>query len=765
MRFFLLKLKVFDLSSYKMEYQQYLSGKKKLQEAFLDYIDDEGENMEENFYILLNICDGQNIKNDINEFKLFIRFVSIIVDNHFRTKDFFFKIEKILMIFKDCFQNNFSNDDIYSIFEGNNRIILFLFENNFIDIKLINYVKYLDKQYFSSEINKLNSIEEVQNDPDFDENRKKGENQSPLACFIRNDSISDFITYIKRNEISLKATIETSIYETNQFLIDRTPTLIEYSAFFGSIQVFTYLFKNKVELTPSLWLYAVHGRNPEIFKILEDEKVVPEDETYEKCLIEALKCHHNDIIHHIKSKENQIFIDELLETESIDYYNYSFFPDDNFFNKNNFYKFCKYDYFFFANQYLANHQIDINFETIDYKGDISYITTPLTAAILKKSNGVVKLLLEQPEIDINYQFTSCSWENSKVKSLNPLDLALINHNSKFVKLLLSHENIDINYIFKEKFVKKNQIHVIEHSILRDAIYFGNLEILNLILNHPDINVNIKIKETIYNINNPSQMVSYSKKNILEYAIDQKKYDMAKILLKHPKIDVNMTLSNENKIEKTFLIKVIWKHNHELIKILLEHPEIDVNKSIAIKLKDGVREETPLTAAISLKQQDDEIISLLLNHKSINVNLSVKRQIGNNKYKETPLRIAFNNNNKEIIVLLLTHPNIDVNTKNIIKNLGDYYYENCELFNALEAKMDDIVLLMLDHPKTDVNVRDYYKKNDGTSIKQIPFLLKAIKYGNIEIIKKILEKPNVDVNIKAFTKMISNITIKQKENPL
>ena len=83
-----------------------------------------------------------------------------------------------------------------------------------------------------------------------------------------------------------------------------------------------------------------------------------------------------------------------------------FFPDDKLFNENNFYKFCKYDYFFFADQCLANHQIDINFETIDYKKDISYITTPLAATIIKKSNDVVKLLLEHPEIDINYQFTT-----------------------------------------------------------------------------------------------------------------------------------------------------------------------------------------------------------------------------------------------------------------------------------------------------------------------------------------------------------------------
>ncbi|KAK8836214.1 hypothetical protein M9Y10_039846 [Tritrichomonas musculus] len=750
-----------------MEVQQYLSEKKKMQDVFLGYIDD-NKNVEEHFQNLLKICNDQNIKNDINEFRLFMHFINNIANNHFRAKDFFFKIEKILLTFKDCFQKNLSSDDIYLIFEGNKRIILFLLENKFIDLNSIKNVNDIDKQYFSSEINKLNSIEEVQNDPNFDENRKKGENLSPLANLIRNSSISDFIKYIKKNKISLKATIETSIYETNPFLIDKTPTLIEYSAFFGSIQVFTYLFKNKIELTPSLWLYAVHGRNPEIFKILEDEKVVPEDETYEKCLIEALQCHHNDVIHHIKSnflsKENQIHIDELLETESIDCYNFSFFPDDNLFNKNNFYKFCKYDYYFFADQYLANHQIDINFETCDNRNGNSYINTSLIGAIENKSINIVKLLLKQPGIDVNHQSITFFQENSAIESLNPLDLAVINGSSEIVQLLLDNENIDVNSILTEREIIENKIHVREYSILRDAIAFGDIVILNLILNHPDINVNIKIKEKIYEIGDQTNMISSCNKSILEYAIDCKNYDMVKVLLKHPKIDINMIFSNENKKEETFLIKAIKKHNHELIKILLEHPEIDVNKSINNKLKDGVRQETPLTTAISLKKKDDEIISLLLNHKNIDVNMPTTNQFGSTRYEETPLSIAIDEKNKEIIVLLLTHPNIDVNCKYVFKEHGDYYYENCELFNALEAKMDDIVLLMLDHPKIDVNVRDYYKKYDGTSIEQIPFLHKAIKYGNIEIIKKILEKPNVDVNIKSFTQNIKNNVIKQKEKP-
>ena len=47
-------------------------------------------------------------------------------------------------------------------------------------------------------------------------------------------------------------------------------TLIEYAAFFGSIQIFNYLKLNKISLTPSLWKYAIHGNNAEIIQILEE---------------------------------------------------------------------------------------------------------------------------------------------------------------------------------------------------------------------------------------------------------------------------------------------------------------------------------------------------------------------------------------------------------------------------------------------------------------------------------------------------------------
>ena len=51
--------------------------------------------------------------------------------------------------------------------------------------------------------------------------------------------------------------------------------LVEYAAFFGSIQIFKYLLVNQVKLIPSLWIYAIHSRNPEIIHLLEENNIEP----------------------------------------------------------------------------------------------------------------------------------------------------------------------------------------------------------------------------------------------------------------------------------------------------------------------------------------------------------------------------------------------------------------------------------------------------------------------------------------------------------
>ena len=92
----------------------------------------------------------------------------------------------------------------------------------------------------------------------FEKKCLEGENDSYICTLIRNDSVEEFITNFSQ--------ISNSIFETNLFLIENIPTIIEYASFFGSIQIFQYLKYNNIKLEPSLWLCAIHGKNAEIIQ-------------------------------------------------------------------------------------------------------------------------------------------------------------------------------------------------------------------------------------------------------------------------------------------------------------------------------------------------------------------------------------------------------------------------------------------------------------------------------------------------------------------
>ena len=45
-----------------------------------------------------------------------------------------------------------------------------------------------------------------------------------------------------------------------------------------------------VELTPSMWLYAIHSQNAELIKYLEDNHISPPKNDYLPILKESIKC-------------------------------------------------------------------------------------------------------------------------------------------------------------------------------------------------------------------------------------------------------------------------------------------------------------------------------------------------------------------------------------------------------------------------------------------------------------------------------------------
>ena len=298
-----------------MEIQEYIDQRRQIYDLFLTFIDSKEEESQ-SYANLIEYLELKNIKKNTKESTYFIQLILHISENHNRRVDFFGKIEKILLYFSDFITSNFQSFDFFDIFQTNRRIVLFLLENKLIpeeSFTILSIFKQKDQNklrfrhlYYSAlklyvgkrkrkrlefEISQYyqGSIES------FEEKCKIGENDSYLCKLIREDLIDDFISYVSQTCLPINDFEVSSIFETNQFLLDKKPTLIEYAAFFGSIQIFKYLQMNNVELTPSLWLYAIHGSNAEIIHFLIENHIEPKDNSYWECFEEAIKCHHNEI--------------------------------------------------------------------------------------------------------------------------------------------------------------------------------------------------------------------------------------------------------------------------------------------------------------------------------------------------------------------------------------------------------------------------------------------------------------------------------------
>ena len=62
--------------------------------------------------------------------------------------------------------------------------------------------------------------------------------------------IKDFIIFINQSHCPIfEVKIKPSVYETNDFLLNKASNLMEYAVFYGSIQIFRYLLMNGFELS------------------------------------------------------------------------------------------------------------------------------------------------------------------------------------------------------------------------------------------------------------------------------------------------------------------------------------------------------------------------------------------------------------------------------------------------------------------------------------------------------------------------------------
>ena len=396
-----------------MEYKKYTTEKRNLLENIHQFIDEEST-LKEKLNVFIRYLQTNNYEENIVEFKLILHTINNISNNHHRYQTFLMKIKEFLKYYSEYIKKHFTDYEIFNIFQNNKLILHFLIQNKIITVnknianliiqkdekeekqfhsyfvkdreKALKYFKrnttYNYCYYFFHEIQsflreeKRTQIERElfekhnYNSDEFENNRQIGENESYICQLIRQDSIKEFVIYINQNNIQFSSEINHSIFETNHFLLKRNTSLIEYAAFFGSIQIFQYLQLNNSEMTSHLWLFAIHGKNPEIIQILIENNIKPEDDTYVECLQESIKCHHNDIANYIIdnlmplnieiNEENFIFNKHAF---GFHYHNYEFIQ--NFQNYQFiFYYACLFDYFTIVKLLVSENKINLTLKII-----------------------------------------------------------------------------------------------------------------------------------------------------------------------------------------------------------------------------------------------------------------------------------------------------------------------------------------------------------------------------------------------------------------
>lgn len=376
---------------------------KDVQNYILEYINSESNELED-LYLLQKFLEDIKISENKDLLKEFLYLVVKISDNYHRNEVFFNRILSILSIYESKFRNFYSNYEIFNICKKNKRILLYFLQKNIIIpdktlASIISSEKYQKSFYpfyfypeFSSffdknllqriiqdnsekenkeeNTNEQNDfaafdrfIEYVENSRDkFESNRNSGENELYICQLIRNDLVKEFVKYVSQTNYPLSSTIKHSIFETNSFLFDKNPTLIEYASFFGSIQVFQFLMNSQISLTPSIWNYAIHGNNSLIIHILESNHIDPPNKSYKECFIESIKCHHNNFAQYIENMLLQSTSSIMNEVDNIviKSRNYNYIPEKSFCEFQFLYPFCEYDYISIINDLLKKKNFDLN---------------------------------------------------------------------------------------------------------------------------------------------------------------------------------------------------------------------------------------------------------------------------------------------------------------------------------------------------------------------------------------------------------------------
>lgn len=247
-------------------------------------------------------------------------------------------------------------------------------------------------------------------------------------------------------------------------------------------------------------------------------------------------------------------------------------------------------------------------------------------ACLRGKVGTVLRLLETGSININQ---AIRLEGSFRDKHTPLLEACDSGQVEVVEILLKQPDIDVN--LPNKYI----------TPLIQACQRGHTKIVELLLKQPGININA--------LDNYS---SEPGSTALWVACLLGHKDIVELLLGQPGIEVN-----DESSRYLPLYCACDKGFTDIVQMLLNHPDIDINR--AEYRSDSFRGDTALLRAC-LKSHP-EIVMMLLKHENININQT-------NNSEDSPLYNACRTHNSSIIMFLLQHRNLYIpsNPDNYIK---------------------------------------------------------------------------------------------------
>lgn len=341
-----------------------------------------------------------------------------------------------------------------------------------------------------------------------------------------------------------------------------TASLIMISALHKSVGCFKYLMLSGASLDQTasiedtmiyshwrqqtlfdLMSFAISGGSSEIIHILEQEGIKPEQEH----IYFAIENHHPDIFDWLVDR----FPSSLTEDVLLSCVRNSFAHGIQFFKQgplsNIFLNSCISGLIEIVQAIISSGKLTFN--NSESKSNEDY--SPLYYASAFGHIEIVRLLLNSGNINVNEKA--------------PLLPACVNKHKEIIHLLISHPNCDPNII----------IHNGEYEAfpLMGAVQFKNYDIVRLLLTYPNVDVN---NECMYDqqcdIRHNSLMAAYKSGDL----------EMIDILLSDPRINVNKIVGGE--IESCPLIYAIEGKSMEAVKKLLARKEININ--IAVKDFDG-----------------------------------------------------------------------------------------------------------------------------------------------------------------------------------